>query len=696
MSDRSTGCAYCGLPVSVASSTAEGPFYCCLGCRFAAAVAQESGETGRIRWTLTRLGLSIFFSMNVMMCAMALWSRDLVSSLHEAEQELLAAFSGLLEWLCFVLTLPVLLLLGIPLGAHVVAQFRERRMTTDGLLLAGVMASFLYSTISLWRGSGPIYFEVTCMVLVAVTLGRWLEAVAKQKTRDAIDSLAGLLPDRVRRIDERGEPESVALDQVRIGDRLRWSAGDRIAVDGRVVEGRAAVDRSFLTGESEPAAVGVGDLIQAGEIDLDGTLTSETLRPVGEGALAALVERVRRAAMSKNRYQKLADRIAAVFLPLVMLAALGLFGWRSLDSDWGDAVQQSLSVVLIACPCALGLATPLAVWSALGRAARRQILVRDGESLCRLAEVQTVAFDKTGTLTNAQAVAERLVTSLPCEEVDVRKAAWRLCESSNHPHARAISQWCRSQGADGVVPGSVRTVPGLGVEGEWDGTRYRLGSAAWFDQDAYTWPDVLESERDRALRSGHAVSVIGWGGVVRGLFLMSESPREEVAQTFEALRNDGVEVVVLTGDSPVRAHATCREWGVRVHAGLLPEQKNEAIGALRSSGRAVAMVGDGLNDAPALAAADVGIAVHAASDLARQTADVCLLGHDLRCVPESLRIARKTRGAIRFNLFWAFAYNTVGVGLAVAGRLHPIVAALAMLGSSLLVVGRSLYLGHEP
>ena len=695
MTSASPECAFCGLPVRSASPERDATVYCCLGCRFAAAVAEESGEAGRVRWTLARLGLAIFFSMNVMMFAMALWSRDWVAPSGVAERELADAFSGLLRQLCFVLTLPVLFLLGFPLAGHVVAQWRERRFTTDGFLLAGVVASFVYSVISLWRGHGTLYFEVTCMVLVAVTLGRWLEAVAKQRTHDAIDSLQQLLPERVVRVDASGLQE-VALTEIEVGDRVRYRAGDRIAVDGRVLEGRAAIDRQFLTGESEPVLVQPGDEVAAGEVDLDGTLTVEVTRPSGEGSFATLVELVRDAARRRTQDERLADRVAAVFLPLVALLATGLFAWQWAHGDWGDAVQRGLSVVLIACPCALGLATPLAIWAALGRAARRQILIRDGDVLGRLAGVRTMAFDKTGTLTSGRAVVERVVLdeTTDADAVD-RLAAW-LTLDSHHPHARAIATWCRQRRPVGTAAeNSVRTVPGLGLAAECDGIGYRLGSPAWFERDRWAWPGRLKTGKQEAFSQGASISGLGWNEALRALFVLSESPREGVEDVLDTLRRLGIDVVVLTGDAAARAEAACGDWNVEVRSGLLPHEKTAAIDALRKERGMVAMVGDGLNDAPALAAADVGIAVHAASDLARQTADVCLLGDDLERIPELVRIARDARRAVRFNLFWAFAYNSVGMIWAVAGRLHPIVAALAMLGSSLLVVGRSLYLGRD-
>ena len=693
MTTQPACCAYCHLPVPRAPADRTGPVYCCLGCRFAAAVVEEGGETGRIRWTLTRLALAIFFSMNVMMCAMALWSRDFgpfpEAASSPAHTRLQDAFTGLLQWACLALTLPVVALLGIPLAVQVVDQLRTRRLTTDAFLMAGVLASFGYSVLALVRGQGPLYFEVTCMVLVAVTLGRWLEAIAKQKTTAAIDTLGRLLPDRVERIGKSGI-EEVPLADVRVGDRLRWAPGRRFGVDSRIIEGRALVDRSVLTGESQPVHVGPGDLVEAGTVNLDGVLIARAVRPPGEGAFARLVALVERAAHSKSPYQKLADRLAAVFLPAVLLLATGVWIGRTLTSDGPTAVQHALSVVLIACPCALGLATPLAVWSALGHAATRHVLIRDGDQLCRLADVDTVVFDKTGTLTRPQAQVRQAVVA-EASEASVRQLAGWLCAASDHPHAQAVRRWHGEPTRSGTG-GTVRAVAGRGLEGSRSGTTYRLGHPGWFEHDAFGWPDALRRAR-RAMESrGSAVSVLGWNRRVHAVLEISETPRPEVEDVLAALRAEGLELLVLSGDSPERARATCAPWNVAWQAGLLPEDKTRIVQELRQSGKTIAMVGDGLNDAPALAAADVGIAVGTASDLTRQNAGVCLIGRHLGGVVEAIRIARQTRRAVRFNLFWAFAYNTIGVGLATAGLLHPIVSAVAMIGSSILVVGRSLAL----
>ncbi len=693
-------CAYCGLPCPGRSPSPR-PVYCCLGCRFAAAVAQESGEAGHIRWTLTRLGVAIFFTMNVMLFAMVLWSRDLFPPPPASEQAFAQATTELFRSLCFLLSIPVLFLLGVPLAENVLEQLRQRRITTDLLLLLGVIASFISSTYAWFHGTGHLYFEVTCSVLVAVTLGRWLEAVGKQKTTQSLAELKSLLPDRVTRIAGQHE-ESVSPHAIRRGDLVRVRAGERIAVDGIVRRGEAAIDRQLLTGETEPICAAPGTAVAAGAVNLDGDLLIETTSDGGQGTLAAFVKRVEQATAAKDRYQHLADRMAAWFLPVVLLLAIAVFGYHFKHRGLERGIQSSLSVVLIACPCALGLATPLAVWSALGAAARHQILFRDAEALVRLAQVRLIVFDKTGTLTGSHCQVAHVVTEDDTPMRDIERWLPILVDASHHPHAVGLRHWLAASGNNewrcriGNDAPPVRTYPGRGIQVDLPAPTgsVRLGQLSWLSASGDHVSPQLRAAADDMASRGETTTAVAWAGRVRAVFGLGESGRPEVATTLQALTALGLETVVLTGDSSTRATLTCGQWNLSVHAELSPNAKADAIEAWRHRIGPVAMVGDGLNDAPALATADVGISLEAGSDLARQTAEICLLGNDLSRLPIAVSLARRTVAAIRANLFWAFAYNTVGIGLAATGRLHPIVSAVAMLGSSLFVIGRSLQLGQ--
>ncbi|HHM12600.1 MAG TPA: cation-translocating P-type ATPase, partial [Planctomycetaceae bacterium] len=607
-------CAYCDLPCPPPPRP-DLPVYCCLGCRFAAAVAQERGTTGQIRWTLTRLGLAIFFTMNVMLFAMVLWSRDLFPPAPGEERELADAVTALFRSLCLLLSTPVLFLLGLPLAGNVLEQLRQRRVTTDLLLLTGVVASYAQSVYSMLRGDGHLYFEVACAVLVAVTLGRWLEAVGKQKTTQSLAELKSLLPDRICRWTEDGE-EWIPPESLRRGERVRVRAGERLAVDGRIVRGRASLDRGLLTGESDPLSVGPGDTVLAGSVNLDGDLILEATSDGGRGTLASFVERVEQATAQKDRYQHLADRIAAWFLPATFAIALAVFAFHFSTRGTDAAIQAGLSVVLIACPCALGLATPLAIWSALGTAARHQILFRDGDALVRLREVRVMAFDKTGTLTEGHNIVTDCHVAETTDLERLGASLGPLTAASEHPHAKAIASWLAQRGLNATPAWHpVRTRPGRGLEADHllGSDHVRLGRLDWLLEEGDTLAPELAEVAQRATAEGKAVTAVAWEGRVRAVFAMCEAARHEVASTLEQLRGLGLELVVLTGDDRRRAERTCGSWDVAIEAELSPEEKADRIEAWRKEWGPLAMVGEGLNDTPALATADVGIALEAAS-----------------------------------------------------------------------------------
>jgi heavy metal translocating P-type ATPase len=654
--------------------------FCCFGCRFAAAVTQARGEQGASVWALTRLGLAIFFTMNVMVFTMALWTG--VESAGGATLVL----RGLFRHLCLLFALPVLFLLGGPLLDNALHDLRHGRLSTDLLLLVGVAASYLYSAVAVLREQGPIYFEVGCMVLVLVTFGRWLEATGKLRTGAAIESLARLLPDTVRRIED-AEVE-VPLAEVRSGDRLRIRPGERIPCDGVVEHGRAAIDEQVLTGESDSVVREPGDAVLAGTLNLDGDLQIRATAPAGAGALERLIQLVRAAREAKGPYEQLADRIAARFLPAVVLIALGAAAYHGSQSGVAPGILAGLAVLLIACPCALGLATPMAVWAALGQAARAQVLFRNGEALERLAGIRALLLDKTGTVTTGTPRVAEFVAAAAREEVLARAA--QLAAASTHGHSAAI---VRFAGQVPTAPIEVRALPGRGLAARLPaGDEVFLGSLRLMQENSLIVPPSLTAMVERARQGEQPLACIGWEGEIRGLFLLEEQVRPEAEAALARLRAQGLAVALLTGDHAARGQAIGRQLGIAVQAELLPADKAAAVEQVQRTYGVVAMVGDGINDAPALARSDVGVAMGCGADVARDSAQVCLLGNDLRRLPWAIDLARRTARVIRTNLFWAFVYNIVGIGLACTGRLNPVLAALAMVMSSLLVVANSLRL----
>jgi heavy metal translocating P-type ATPase len=699
---RPAACDYCKLPLPPGwwdhRSTAEGregPFYCCLGCQIAAAILEEKSEQSASHSTLVRLGLAIFCTMNVMAFTMALWTTDVYGPL-ESSSAPAVTLHGLFRHLVLLFSLPVLFFLGFPLFRHAWADLRRGVLSTDWLLASGVAASFTFSFLSVIRGKGPIYFEVGCVILVMTTLGRWLEASGKLKANAALDALAKLLPEHVRRV-MGDEEELLPLDRVEIDDCLRVLPGERFPADGHVVRNRGLADEQVLTGESRPVLKEPGDRVLGGTLNLDGDLTIRVSALGENGTLARLVELVREARESKGKYQRLADRVASRFVPAVfavaLSAALAHWAFGSLERGF----WAGLAVALIACPCALGLAAPLAIWTALGNAAGQRVLFRSGEALERLAEIVAVRFDKTGTLTTGAATVSHCILESDVDGEAVLARAAALASVSDHALSRAIAQSIGARAA--AAPGDVteiHIVPGLGIQGMLadTGSVIVLGSVRFLCEQQLVLGPRLQSAVDDAEASGMPVCIVGWDQQARGLFVFEEQWRPAARAVTRWLTAARMDVGVLTGDHSARGRLIARELGVSVEAQLLPRQKVQAIDRVHRTLGPVCMVGDGINDAPALAASDVGIALGCGTDVSRDSASVCLLGDELNKIPWAIELARRTRRVIRWNLLWAFGYNSVGIGFAALGWLNPALAAFLMAVSSALVTVNSLRLNQ--
>jgi heavy metal translocating P-type ATPase len=700
----SSVCDYCGLPLRAAADRgrAAGPVFCCLGCRLAAAIAQEKGEAGQMHWTMARLLTAVFFTMNVMAFTMALWARDVYPFDSPESATTAAMLEDLFRYLCLVFSLPVCLLLGGPLVESAWQGGRRGVLGTDLLLVFGVAASYVYSSVSVFRGQGHVYFEVGCMVLVAVTLGRWLEASAKRKTCEAIESLRKLLPATVRRI-AGGRQEDVPLPDITAGDLLRILPGERIPTDGRVVRGEAMIDRQVVSGESVPDAVEPGDLVPGGALSLDGELFLKATARADEGTLGRLIGAVRQAALRKGSYERSADRLAAWLIPSVFVLSLATFGWHWFCRELDVAILAGLSVLLLACPCALGLATPMAAWVAMGRASRAGVLFRESDALLRLASAKAVCFDKTGTLTSGDVEVDDVVADESTMIEDVLEVATSLALSSSHALSASINRHAAAERRF-VGAAHARALPGRGVQGEMApdvGTAY-LGSPRLMNEMGLACSAPLSDALSRFSEQGRPIVCVGWGGRLRGVFVFRENLRVEVPRLIEWLKRNRYHIAVLTGDSSSSAATlqALRAAGdtyptIELKPSLLPEDKLRAVDRIRKSIGPVVMVGEGLNDAPALAGADVGVALGEGTDVARNSADVCLISNDLMKLPWAIDLSKQTVRTMKRNLFWALFYNGVGLPIAAAGALNPILAALAMLLSSFFVVSGSLALGCD-
>lgn len=690
-------CDYCGLPIA-GSNPSDEPAYCCYGCRFAAGMSSSVAGNNHEMGPASALGFSVFFTMNVVMLTMALWSyADPTIAVQRSLTPFESALGHFLRYGAMAFSVPVLLLLGRPLVSHAIAGLRNRIFTTDLLLATGVLAAFGLSMFNTWRGAGHVYFEVGCVILVLVTLGRWLEAAGRSQASQALDQLEHLVPSMVRRVRD-GSESAVLLADIEVGELVHVLAGERIPLDGTVRRGRGVIDEQFFTGESTPIEKQFGDNVLGGSLNLDGDLVIEVTAVANAGALGKLVEAVRLARLSKGQYQLLSDTWSMAFFPIISVVAVAAFVVHGLRVDWEHGLLTAMSVVLIACPCALALATPLAVWTALGTAARRGVLCRSGAALEKLATIKAIRWDKTGTLTTGTPRVRRLICENEFEKPELEEIAARMTSRSNHLFSQAIREFL----VDGLAATNedfsieedeVQTVGGRGLRCRLStGGFVSLGSTRFMNDCGLNWGPRLSLLINDPQMAECPIVAIGSAGCVRGIFLLEETIRPEAVEAIKQCAAQGLDQSVLTGDRHVRATVLAKELGLPVDAELLPEQKQAAIRAAHSQIGPVAMIGDGLNDAPALAAADIGIALGTGADVSRDSADICLLTGDLRMVPWMLHFSRRAVRTIRVNLAWSFGYNSIGVLFAATGHLHPALAAVLMVASSLMVLGNSLRL----
>ncbi len=598
-------------------------------------------------------------------------------------------------WVMFALALPIQVFLGGPYLKGAIARLRQGSSNMDTLIALGTTSAFGYSLAQLLRGQGhqAHFFLDAGVILTLITLGKYLEARSRGVAGEAIERLMDLAPKTARVVRDRGEAE-IPLAEVRKGDVVRVRPGESMPVDGIVVEGDSSVDESMLTGESMPARKGEGDRVTGGTANGDGTLLIRADRLGSESALEGIVRLVREAQGSKAGIQRLADTISSWFVPAVLLIALvTLVAWGIATGDWGRAVLDATAVLIIACPCALGLATPMAVAVATGRGARDGILIRDASAFERMDRIRTVVLDKTGTVTEGKPSVAGVCVADGEDRDRVLKIAAAAESGSEHPLARALEPF-----ADGLATSEFRAIRGRGVSARVGGHRVLVGSAALFREEGVGEAGPVSEWAAVRERGGSTVLRVAEDGRLVGAVALSDAIKPTSRDAVEALERQGIEVHLLTGDNLATALAVAQSLGLkedRVMAGVLPEAKADRIAALQKRGGRVAMVGDGLNDAPALAAADVGIALGTGTDVAKAAADVVIASGDLRSVPRALRLGRKTLTAIRQNLFWAFAYNLVGIpvaALGLFGRFGPLVAAAAMSLSSVTVVARSALL----
>ncbi|HEX3621556.1 MAG TPA: heavy metal translocating P-type ATPase [Acidimicrobiales bacterium] len=597
------------------------------------------------------------------------------------------------RWSALVLTIPVEFWAGWPFLREAAARARHLQASMDTLVVVGTLSAFAFSTYQVVFGGhhAPHYFDSAALIIAFLLFGRYLEARARGRASSAIKALLELGAKEARLVDADGTERLVPAAQVRVGDVVRVRPGEKVPVDGEVVDGSSAVDESMLTGESVPVDKAPGDLVAGATVNAQGVLTVRATA-VGSGtALAQIVRLVEQAQGSKAPVQRLADRISSVFVPVVLsLAVLTLAGWTVLGGDARQGLLAAVAVLIIACPCALGLATPTAIMVGTGRGAAMGVLIKGGEVLERSRRVDTVVFDKTGTLTRGRMALTDVVAADGVDEGRLRRWAAAAEAGSEHPVGRAIAD-----GAANAAPRAVdfASVAGHGVRATVEGTVVHVGRHQLMEQAGLEVPPPLAAAAERLEGDGRTAVYAGWDGRARGVLAVADTLRDDAAGAVARLRGMGMRVVMITGDNRRTAASIAAQVGIDdVLAEVLPADKVAQVRALQSSGRIVAMVGDGVNDAPALVAADLGIAIGSGTDVAIESSDITLLSGNLDGVATAIRLSRRTFRTILQNLGWAFGYNLAAVPLAMAGALNPMVAGAAMALSSVSVVTNSLRL----
>ena len=570
----------------------------------------------------------------------------------------------------------------------------------DLLVALGTSAAYGLSLYLLFKhgehGMPHLYFEASASVITLVMLGKWLESRAKRQTTDAIRALQALRPDKalVRR---EGLDVELPLNQLRVGDTVLVRPGDRVAVDGVVSEGRSHVDESLITGENLPVAKGVGDAVTGGSVNAEGLLLVQTTAIGTETTLARIIRMVESAQAAKAPIQRIVDQVSALFVPVVLgLALLTLLAWVGVNGNWEMALINAVSVLVIACPCALGLATPTAIMAGTGVAARHGILIKDAQALEIAHTVSVVAFDKTGTLTEGKPALVHIQAAPGVAEQDVLAWAAALQANSSHPLALAVRLKATEAHLNAPAAQSVSALPGRGVTGLVAGASMSLGSSRLLQEqqaDAGALSAVATQFEDEGKTISWLMRVQNKQTVVLGLLAFGDTLKASAAPAVARLHALGIRTVMLTGDNHGSAQAVAKALGIaQVHAQVLPGDKAAVVQALRAQGEVVAFVGDGLNDGPALAAASCGFAMAGGADVATETAGITLMRGDLRLVADSIDISRRTYAKIKQNLGWAFAYNVLGIPLAALGLLSPVIAGAAMALSSVSVVSNALLL----
>lgn len=667
----------------------------------AVAGIQEQDDS-ELRSMQRRLWVSVALNIPLLVVSMAIKPENLPPGWH--------------EWLQFALATPVVLWGGWPFFQRGWASLVNRHLNMFTLIAMGTGAAYFYSAVAALlpgilpdsvrraNGTAEVYFEVSAVIVTLVLLGQVLELRARKQTSSAIRALLDLAPKTARRVRRDGADEEIPLEQVAKGDQLRVRPGDRVPVDGVVEEGNSSVDESMITGESIPVEKQPGAKVVGGTVNQTGSFIMRAEKLGSETLLAQIVRLVAEAQRTRAPIQSVADKVAGYFVPaVVVVAALTFFTWLLVgpEPQFAHALVNAVAVLIIACPCALGLATPMAIMVGTGRGARAGVLIKNAEALEALEKIDTLVFDKTGTLTEGKPRLTRVLSVETIPEDELLRMAATLERASEHPLANAIVRGAEERGLRLSNATDFRSITGKGVVGVIDGHEIVAGNPALLE-DLQINASPLQTPADDLRRHGHIVVLIAVDRKPSGLIGVADPVKESTGEAIRELRESGIRLVMLTGDNRTTAEAVARDVGIQeFEAGVLPEKKSEIIKRLQAEGRVVAMAGDGVNDAPALAQADIGIAMGSGTDVAMESASITLVKGDLRAIVRAINLSNASMRNIRQNLFFAFIYNILGVPIAAgvlypflgaSGLLQPMYAAAAMSFSSVSVIGNALRL----
>lgn len=688
MNTPTASCSHCLLPVrsyrQEREINGEAHVFCCYGCCLAFQMHHGDYQEPVAAGLLIRLGIGAFLAMNIMLFSLMLYS----GTAGPADGTMVQGVHTLL----WVLATPVLIILGGPFICSAWREARQGRVNADTLVSLGVLAAYGYSTIAVVTAGPHVYFDTATMVLVLFTLGRYLEALGRVRTARSLTPLLAAERARATVVTENGDIEHPVAD-VAAGTLVRVRPGERVPVDGIVVEGYSTCDEALLTGQSDPCHKHIDSQVNAGSLNGHGHLLVRATASGTDTRWRRISRLIRESLSRKSAVGELIDRAAAIFVPAVVVLAIATIGYWYGRATFDDALMAGLAVLVVACPCALGLAAPLATARGLGQAAQLGIIIRGGAVYERLARIKAIAFDKTGTLTSGEPNLAAVLTSGTSENTLLVRAA-ALARGSSHALALGIVRAAEVRRTHHVSAQHLEEHSGEGLIGEIDGVSTAIGSASFMK--SLGWPVPLDLPTAAADEfDGFSRVFVGWGEQVRGVLLFSDTPLPEARSLVANLRDRGSTVFLISGDSPAATARMADQLGIDIwRGGVLPEEKIEAIRTWGHTYGPIAMVGDGLNDGPVLAAATVGIAVGGATDLARESADITLPSGALGSLPGLFQLARRVRTTILMNLGWALGYNMVALALAAAGLLVPVIAAALMAGSSLLVVMNSLRVTH--